>query len=129
MKGNVTADKEIKKESLNLQYKFNAEELRILGHDLAEAQIQLRQLNDDRKRVADEWKAKISTKEAEIASLSNKVSSGYEFRQIPCEITLNEPINKKTIRRLDTGEIVGIQELSDYERQRTLKFEEGEEKL
>ncbi len=126
-KANVTADKETKKENLNLQYKFSQDELRDLGKELAESQIQLRQLDDDRKRVADEWKARISAKEAEIASLSNKVSSGYEYRDIPCEITLNEPINKKTARRLDTGETVWVRDLTDAEKQRTLQFdvEEG----
>lgn len=122
-KATVTADNETRKENLNLQYKFTDDELRVLGKDLAEAQIQLRQLDDDRKRVADEWKTKISTKEAEIAALSNKVNSGYEYRDIPCEITLNEPIGKKTARRLDTGETVWVRDLTDGERQRTMEFD------
>ncbi|MBE2178893.1 MAG: hypothetical protein IAE97_00270 [Chthoniobacterales bacterium] len=120
------ATTEVRKENLNLQYKFSDDELRILGKELAEAQIQSRQLEDDRKRVADEWKAKISTKEAEIASLSNKVNSGYEYRDIPCEITLNEPVGKKTARRTDTGETVWVRDLTDSERQRTLDFSDGD---
>lgn len=126
-KANVTADTETKKENLNLQYKFSPDELRQLGRYLAESQIQLRQLDDDRKCVVDEWKARISAKEAEIVSLSNKVSSGYEYRDISCEITLNEPINKKTARRLDTGEVVWVRDLTDSEKQRTLQFENEEE--
>lgn len=131
-KAAVTADKEVRKETRNLQYKFSPDELRQLGRDLAEAQIQMRQLEDDKKRVADEWKARISGKDAEIALLSNMVRSGYEYRDIPCEAVLNEPVNKKTVRRLDTGEVVGVYDLTDSEKQRTLQFEneenaEGEE--
>jgi hypothetical protein len=121
---NVQAETEVKKENINLQYRFSGDELRQLGKDLAEAQIALRQLDDDRKRIADEWKARISAKEAEIASLSNKVSSGYEYRDIPCEITLNEPIGKKTARRTDTGEVAWVRDLTENERQRTLDFSE-----
>ena len=115
---------EIRKENINLQYRFSPEELQTLGKDLAEAQIQSQQLEADRKRVADEWKARISAKEAEIASLSNKVSSGYEYRDIPCEITIGEPVGKKTARRLDTGEVVWVRDPTEGERQRTLEFQE-----
>jgi hypothetical protein len=118
------ASTEVRKENINLQYKFTHDERLALGTELAEAQIVLRQLDDDRKRVADEWKARISAKEAEIASLSNKVSSGYEYRDIPCEITINEPVGKKTARRTDTNEVAWVRDLTDSERQRTLDFEE-----
>jgi hypothetical protein len=123
-KTTVTAETEVKKENINLQYRFSDEERRQLGIALGEAQITLRQL-DDRKQVADEWKARISAKEAEIASLSNKVSSGYEYRDIPCTITLNEPVGKKTARRTDTGETVWVRDLTDSERQRTLDFDQS----
>jgi hypothetical protein len=122
-KHTTTADTETKKENLNLQYHFSQDELRDLGKKLAESQIQLRQLDADRKRVADEWNARISDKEAEITSLSSKVSSGYEYRDIPCEVTLNEPVNKKTARRLDTGETVWVRDLTNAEKQLTLQFD------
>jgi hypothetical protein len=122
----VMADKEVRKESLNLQYKFSAGELQNLGKELAEAQITLRQIEDDKKRVLDDWKARESSKSAEINNLSNKVSSGYEYRDIPCEVTINEPVNKKTARRLDTGEVVWVRELTDLDKQRTFEFENEE---
>ena len=53
------ADVERKPTKENLQYKFNQAELLTIGKELGEMQIQLRQLDDDRKKAADEWKSRI----------------------------------------------------------------------
>ena len=118
------ADVERKPTKENLQYKFNQAELLTIGKELGEMQIQLRQLDDDRKKAADEWKSRISAAESGIASMSNKVTSGYEYRDIDCEVVLNEPPGKKTCTRLDTMQVIWCRELSPEEKQRTLSLEE-----
>lgn len=108
----------------NLQYRFTEAELIALGKELGESQLKLRQLDDDRKMVADEWKAKISFAEAHINSLSNKTSSGYEYRDIECTVTLNTPVDgDKTVTRNDTGEIVKIMPMDESEKQDELPLE------
>lgn len=108
----------------NLTYHFTADELIALGKELGESQIKLRQLDDDRKMVADEWKAKISSAEAHINSLSNKTSSGYEYRDIECTFTYNDPVpGDKTLRRNDTGELVRISPMDESEKQEELPLE------
>jgi hypothetical protein len=108
----------------NLAYQFTSEELIALGKELGESQIKLRQTEDDRKMVADEWKAKISCGEAHIASLSNKTSSGYEYRDIPCTVTYDDPAaGEKTVRRGDAGEIVKVMLMDDSENQTELPLE------
>ena len=107
-----------KKIKMNLQYKFTKEELLDLGRTLGESQLALRQLDDDRKMVVDEWKAKISSQEATINDLSNKTSSGYEYRNIECSVTYDVPVKgQKTIMRLDSGDVVKIMEMDDAEKQ------------
>ena len=107
-----------KKIKMNLQYKFTKEELLDLGRTLGESQLALRQLDDDRKMVVDEWKAKISSQEAAINDLSNKTSSGYEYRSIECSVTYDVPIKgQKTIMRLDSGAVVKIMEMDDADKQ------------
>lgn len=102
----------------NLAYQFSPEELIALGKELGESQIKLRQLDDDRKMVADEWKSKISSAEAHINSLSNKTSSGYEYRDIPCTVTYDCPVaGEKTITRDDTTEIVKVMLMDESEKQ------------
>lgn len=118
-------DKTIKE---HLKYCFTGEELIVLGKELGESQLALRQLDDDRKMVVDEWKAKISSMESHINSLSNKTSSGYEFRLIECSVTFDDPVpGKKTIRRLDAPillpEIVSVTQMTDEEKQQVLPLE------
>jgi hypothetical protein len=119
--------KQTRKLTQNLQYKFAPDELLTLGRELGESQIALRQLDDDRKRVADEWKSKISTSEAHINNLSNKVSTGYEYRDVDCEMTYDDPKSgQKTIRRLDSGEIVKVMRMDPNEMQEELPIDEEE---
>ena len=50
--------------------------------------------------------------------------SGYEYRDIDCEVVLNEPPGKKTCTRLDTMQVIWCRELTPEEKQRTLSLEE-----
>lgn len=108
----------------NLDYHFTEVELIALGKELGECQLNLRRLDDDRKMVADEWKAKISSAEGHINSLSNKVSSGYEYRDIECTVTMNTPHpGDKTVTRNDTGAMVKIMPMDESEKQDELPLE------
>ncbi len=111
----------------NLQYQFTQPELIAIGKDLGESVRNLRQLDDDFKMIRDEWKAKISAAEAHVASLSNKTASGYEFRDIDCTVTFNEPKSGyKTIRRDDNGEFVQSLPMEEREMQSELDLEARE---
>jgi hypothetical protein len=116
-----------KKTKRNLEYRFTSEELIDIGKELGEAIGSAVRLENDRKMVADEWKAKISAKEAEIATLGNKTSRGYEYRDLPCTVTFHDPApTKKTTRRDDNGEIVDIRYMEESELQEELRFDEAE---
>ena len=95
-----------------------------IGQDLAEKQIQLRQLEDDKKKAVAEWGSRLASMAADIQSISNKVSSGYKYRDIDCEVVINDPPGKKTCRRIDTMEVIWTRELSPEEKQRTLELVE-----
>lgn len=74
--------------------------------------------------VADEWKAKISSEENHVNSVANKVGSGYEYRDIECTVTYDDPVaGDKTQRRNDTGEIVKIMPMDESEKQEELPLE------
>ncbi|MDD4989653.1 MAG: hypothetical protein PHV42_04485, partial [Candidatus Pacebacteria bacterium] len=62
-------------------------------------------------------------KEAEISIESNKISTGVEYRRINREASVNYPeAGKKTVYRVDTGEELGIQDMTLQELQRELPF-------
>ena len=116
-------DVETKPTKESLPYHFTeAEKLEILK-ELSDQQLALRQTQDDAKREASRWKAKTDEIAARIAQLSNNGSTGYEYRDTKCTITINDPVGKKTCRRDDTGETIWVRELTQEEQQRTLAIE------
>ena len=117
-------DVETKPTKESLPYHFTeAEKLEILK-ELSDQQLALRQTQDDAKREASRWKAKTDEIAARIAQLSNNGSTGYEYRDTKCTITINDPVGKKTCRRDDTGETVEVRHMESMEMQEELQFEE-----
>ena len=112
---------ETKKSKRTLRVVLTSGELLGLGKTQADKLNELGAIENDRKRIADEFKAKASALEAAVADLANKISSGYEFRSVGCTEYLGEPEpTQKRIVRDDTGEVVGIEEMNSAELQREL---------
>jgi hypothetical protein len=115
---------EVRKLERTLKCVLTPEEILTLGKDLAEKTQLASQIEADKKRVVKEFDAKIAEADAGIQLASGKIQNGYEYRTVKCTETIGEPDeNKKTVRRLDTGEIVEIRELNAEEKQRVLEFE------
>lgn len=112
-----------------LRYDFTTEEITQKGRDLAQVTREVTALEDDAKRVAGDFKAKILAKEAERGVVCGAITSGYEMRNIPCTITLNKPKNgKKTIVRDDNGTVVAVEDMTQDEMQETLDLDTAKKK-
>ena len=112
-----------------LKYTFTDEELLALSKTMAKKNQDLGEVEADKKRIVADFAAKVQAFESEIATLARKVYSGYEHRNVECEVTYHTPeIGMKTITRTDTGEIVREEAMSTSERQEILPFtmESGE---
>lgn len=112
---------ETKRETRFLRCTLTLSELLEAGKAHADKSIELAQLEADKKRVMDDFKAKTSALEAEGAQLASKISSGYEFRNVACTVWLDEPKRgSKRITRDDTNEDIGVEAMTPAELQRTL---------
>jgi hypothetical protein len=116
---------DIQKITRKLRCVMTGEELLEAGRQLAEATNSLEELDSEKTEIVAEFKAKISAAEAQIASLSNKLRSGYEFRDVACQVAYGvpEPGFKQTTR-LDTNEVIETTPLTEEEKQRLLGLEE-----
>ena len=65
---------------------------------------------------------KIDGTKSDIEELFDKLEAKAEPRDVECQILIDEPIGMKTTIRLDTGETVSIEPLTDAEKQRNLGF-------
>lgn len=91
----------------SLRYDFNASEIHDLSMNLAKTVQDLAQVEADKKATNAGFKGQIDEHKSNISDLSSKISNGYEFRDVECEVIYHKPENgKKTIIRSDNGKAI-----------------------
>jgi len=107
-----------------LRYNFTEEEIKAKSTQLAQANLQIEQLSDEKKQIMAGLNARVATAAATVALLSSHINTGYEFRNIDCTVTLNMPrTGMKSIYRKETGEFVRSEVMTGAELQERLDFE------
>lgn len=115
---------EVKKITQSLRCQLTDEEKIEAGKELAETTRELEQIQEDKSQIVSEFKARTTAAEARIASLGNKIRSGYEFRPVECSIFFDKPeAGQKQTVRTDTDEIVATAPMSEEEKQTKLELE------
>ncbi len=91
----------------SLKYEFSASETHDLSMSLATTVQDLAQVEAEKKATNTGYKGQIDEHKKNISDLSAKISNGYEFRDVECEVIYHKPENgKKTIIRSDTGKAI-----------------------
>jgi len=104
-----------------LKYEFTEEELKDFSKRLAYETRELMENEEAKKSVMSDFKSKIESSKEKISKLSNQINNGYEYRNIDCEVILNEPeAGMKQIVRKDTGELVKTLTMNSEEKQENL---------
>jgi hypothetical protein len=89
-----------------LTYEFTTDEKKELGKELANKNLQLAGEEASKRSVTASYASRISSIKEDITALSNKLASGYEMREVICEVEYHVPEkNIKQLRRIDNGEI------------------------
>jgi len=110
-----------------LPVKLTDEELLNYANEMA-TKLEEKDMAERRKKeVVAEYGAKLTSLNAEIISLSNKVKNKEEHRDVDCEWTYRWDISKKELIRNDTLEIIKTEPIADYERQDNLIEDEKED--
>jgi hypothetical protein len=110
-----------------LRYEFSEEELRGKSKQLA-LSIQLKtQAQEEQKAAASQFKERIESADAQIGKLSRDINSGWEMRNVDCQVQFHTPtVGAKTVVRLDTGEIVKESAMLQSELQENLFSSDNE---
>jgi hypothetical protein len=107
-----------------LRCELTTDELLAAGKRLAEKSTEMAELEADKKRINDDFKAKISAIEAEVGTLVSRVTTGYEHRNVECvELYDNPERGRKTITRKDTMQRVAVEDMTFNDQQRELALE------
>jgi len=114
--------KEVKKSVRHLRCQLTDQELLQSGKELADRSAELKALETSKAQVTADFGARMKMKEAEIEILTNRMQTGYEHRPIHCEERLDNPKpGQKMVIRTDTGDTIGIENMTADEMQRELE--------
>lgn len=110
-----------------LRCQFTDSEMLELGKQMARAANQKRELESRKAEVTKRLGAEIAEKDTELGKLTERVSQGYEYRNVECGIWLDCPRpGMATTFRLDTMEAINERRMSDSELQAALDFAGGQ---
>ncbi len=118
----------IKKNRFREQLKCDLtdDEIREASENMAESFRAFQQLENDRKALNDEFKAKTSEAEARVKRFSTLVNNKHEYRQVEVEEVRDLGKKTLTITRLDTNEVVKERALEEWELQTEIPGSNGE---
>lgn len=92
-------------ETRMLKHDFSPAELEELGSRLATKILEVKEVQEQKKSAAADFKAKIDTLTELISRLSNCINFGFENRNIECTVKYHKPKHGlKLITRIDTNE-------------------------
>ncbi len=112
-----------KKVAEYLRYAFTEEETRDNAKKLARKNQELTELELKKKQLAADIKAETDAATADAARLARWVNDEYDFRMVDCEIMYDSPqVGQKTTYRIDTGEVVKTEKMTQDECQQALAF-------
>jgi hypothetical protein len=108
----------------SLPVRFTQDELRGKADELADKVARREGLEEEKKRVGADYKARIDATTSDINLLARHITERCEYQQVECQAWLDWPVHgKKTIFRVDTGEEVGVETMQPADRQTAIQWE------
>ncbi|MDR1884268.1 MAG: hypothetical protein LBR26_16030 [Prevotella sp.] len=108
----------------SLEYHFTDKEKEEMGKQLAFETQSKRNLEDQKKAVTSQYGSQINEKAEVINTLSDKIASGYEYRNIECEVLYHTPAkNKKTLIRQDNGQRL-VESMTEFDHNLFTQYQE-----
>lgn len=103
-------------EKRSLRYDFTAVEVHELSVQLAKKNKEVVSLEEEKKAINSQFKSKIDEATASVNVLAEKVASGFEYREVECEVIYHKPQQgKKTVIRKDSNKKTSVETMTDYE--------------
>jgi hypothetical protein len=87
-----------------LRYDFSAVEVHDLSMEMANKTQEISQVEAEKKSLTSGFASRINILKTSVNSLADKVSSGYEMREVQCDVKYHFPRQgQKILTRKDTG--------------------------
>lgn len=100
---------ETRQETLNLKCLLTNEEMLEISKEMSEHLNKMNQAANDLSAYSSQKKSEIKGHDALIQKAANLINAGAEYRDVKCNVIINESENSVTWIRLDTNEIVQVE--------------------
>lgn len=108
-----------------LRYDFTDAEKLVNAGNLGRQVQELRSLERRKAEVTADLSSQVKHKSGVVDEITTLVTNGYIYRDVDCEVHMDTPgYGMKTVIRLDTGENVSVERMTESERQMVLNFYE-----
>ena len=114
----------VKTEPRLCQYNFNDDEKRDIASELANGVAELKHIENRKKSVTSQLTSEMNAKQSAVDLAAEKLRSGFEMRQIECEVVYAYIDDVVRWIRTDNGEIAHERKMRPDERQ--MKLEDAE---
>lgn len=104
------------------KYEFNEEEKKEISKRLANENQNKQRLEDEKKAVVSNFKAKIDSAISQVNLLSSHIASGYEHRYFKCYKVLNFSRTIREYYNIENGELIKEEAFSREDHQLKLNF-------
>jgi hypothetical protein len=101
-----------------VKYNFTPAEISKIGQDLAQRQIELVEVEDEKKSVMASFTDRVKAKKIDIGRFSRQVRDGWENRDHQCVLILDFKKREKRYRDVESKKIVKIESFGPGDDQR-----------
>ncbi len=110
-------------ETVLARYQFTEDERRDMGLQLSRAVQESGLIEEQKKQIMSEFKAKLDAVQANSSSLAIKIGNGYEMRETRCRVELFPTEGKKRFFLPETDELIKEDVMSHADYQQLLPME------
>lgn len=104
------------------KYEFDEDEKKVLSKKLAGENQNKQRLEDEKKAVSSNFKAKIDNAVSQINLLASHIANGYQHRNIECFKYLNFARKMREFYCVETGELINEETFTREDYQHKLNF-------
>lgn len=115
-------------ETIYIRHPFTDAERLQMGSELAEAHTHLETIEDEEKQVKAQFNERKAGANTRIGSLSRMLSSGFEMRNVKCELKWDTPNVGEVSYIGPDGMVEKVRAMAPSEHQMELELAGGEEK-
>lgn len=104
--------------TIHVDYKYTPKEIAALSQTMAQTQIELSEVQEEKKSVMASFTERIKGKQVNITKLSRQVRDGYEKREHSCTLILDFKKKQKRYEDNLTKKVIKVEAFSPGDEQR-----------